>query len=40
MFLDKQRDIDLDKVKIELREELPRAGDDPAADIMKSFGGK
>jgi tripartite ATP-independent transporter DctM subunit len=42
MFLDKQRDIDLDKVKIELQPDEPaKPGNEPAEDdIMKSFGGK
>jgi TRAP-type mannitol/chloroaromatic compound transport system permease large subunit len=42
MFLDKQRNIDLDKVKIELQaDEPPKPGSEPAEDdIMKSFGGK
>ena len=43
MFLDKQLDIDLDKVKIELRQETDptKAESDKADDdIMKSFGGK
>ncbi|HUQ27061.1 MAG TPA: TRAP transporter large permease subunit [Usitatibacter sp.] len=43
MFLDKQRDIDLDKVKIELQEGEPpsqKSADDAESDIMKSFGGK
>jgi len=43
MFLDKQRNIDLDKVKIELQEgEAPsqKSSDDAENDIMKSFGGK
>ena len=40
MFLDKQRDIDLDKVKIELQENAdPSKSTDEAGDIMKSFGG-
>ena len=38
MLLDKQRDIDLDKVKIELQ--APEADKNDAEDIMKSFGGE
>ncbi len=42
MFLDKQRDIDLDKVKIELQGEpaTQKSVEDAEDDIMKSFGGK
>jgi tripartite ATP-independent transporter DctM subunit len=39
MFLDKQLDVDLDKVKIELQSDEPRKSGDEADDIMKSFGG-
>jgi TRAP-type mannitol/chloroaromatic compound transport system permease large subunit len=40
MLLDKQQEIDLDKVKIEIQEtDQPKAATDENEDIMKSFGG-
>ena len=40
MLLDKPRDIDYDKVKIELQQELDPSRGTEADDIMKSFGGR